>query len=207
MFEPFAQGNQGIERAQGGLGLGLALAKTIAELHGGSIEAASAGIGFGNEFTVRLPIANAQVAETRSETTLGSGGHTSSLRILLVEDDADAGETLEVLLSEFGYETSTVKDASAALTAAVVLQPQVVLLDIGLPGMNGYELAQELRERMRNPQLLLIALSGYGQPEDLRRSREAGIDYHFLKPLKVEKLQEILTDYEAHWALNPLFLI
>jgi CheY-like chemotaxis protein len=186
-----------MERAQGGLGLGLALAKTIAELHGGSIEAASAGIGCGSEFTVRLPIANAQVAETRSETTLGSDDHTSSLRILLVEDDADAGETLEVLLSEFGYETSTVKDASAALTAAVVLQPQVVLLDIGLPGMNGYELAQELRKRMCSPQLLLIALSGYGQAEDLRRCREAGIDYHFLKPLMVEKLQEMLTDYEA----------
>ena len=124
LFEPFVQGNQGIERTQGGLGLGLALAKTIVKLHGGPIEAANAGIGSGNEFTVRLPIANAEVVETRSETTLSSDGHTSSLRIPLVDDDADAGETLEVLLSEFGYEIHTVKDAPAALTAAFVLQPQ-----------------------------------------------------------------------------------
>jgi CheY-like chemotaxis protein len=176
------------------LGLGLALAKSIAELHGGSIKAISAGMGFGSEFTVRLPIASAPAAETRSDPVI-SAHYTGSSRILLVEDDVDAGESLRLLLSDLGYDVHIVKDGSAALAAAFGLQPQVILLDIGLPGMNGYELARNLRERM--PRLLLIALSGFGQPEDVRRSREAGIDYHFLKPLEVEKLQEVLTNHET----------
>jgi CheY-like chemotaxis protein len=127
-----------------------------------------------------------------------SAQYTDSLRIMLAEDDADTAESLQALLATCGYEVHIVKDGRAALAAAFVLQPQVVLLDIGLPGMNGYELAQELRERMPDRKLLLVALSGYGQPEDLRRSREAGIDYHFVKPLQMEKLQEILTKYETN---------
>ncbi len=197
LFEPFVQGEQGIERSQGGLGLGLALAKSIAELHGGSIEATSAGIGCGSEFTVRLPIPSAEAAKTRSEPSLIGPLYSGSLRIMLAEDDADAAESLQALLSDYGYEVHIVKDGRAALAAAFVLQPQVILLDIGLPGMNGYELAQELRERMPDRKLLLVALTGYGQPEDIRRSRESGIDYHLVKPLQLEKLQEILTAYEA----------
>jgi CheY-like chemotaxis protein/nitrogen-specific signal transduction histidine kinase len=198
LFEPFVQGDQGMERSQGGLGLGLALAKSIAELHGGSIQATSAGIGRGTEFTVRLPLASGEAAATGSQPSLMSAQYTGSLRIMLAEDDADAAESLQAMLATCGYEVHIVKDGRAALAAAFVLQPQVVLLDIGLPGMNGYELAQELRERMSDRKLLLVALSGYGQPEDLRRSREAGIDYHFVKPLQLEKLQEILTKYETN---------
>jgi signal transduction histidine kinase/CheY-like chemotaxis protein len=198
LFEPFVQGDQGIERSQGGLGLGLALAKSIAELHGGSIKATSAGIGRGSEFTVRLPLASGEAAAARSLPSRMSAQTTGSLRIMLAEDDADAAESLQALLATCGYEVHIVKDGRAALAAALVLQPQVVLLDIGLPGMNGYELAQELRERMPDRKLLLVALSGYGQREDLRRSREAGIDYHFVKPLQLETLQEILTKYETN---------
>jgi two-component system, sensor histidine kinase len=198
LFEPFVQGDQGVERSQGGLGLGLALAKAIAELHGGSIQAISAGIGRGSEFTVELPVASGEAAATRSEPSSISAKSSGSLRIMLAEDDADAAESLQALLATCGYEVHVVKDGRAALGAAFVLQPQVVLLDIGLPGMNGYELAQELRERMPDQKLLLVALSGYGQPEDLRRSREAGIDYHFVKPLQLGKLQEILTKYETN---------
>jgi CheY-like chemotaxis protein/anti-sigma regulatory factor (Ser/Thr protein kinase) len=198
LFEPFVRGEQGIERSEGGLGLGLALAKSIAELHGGSIDATSAGIGLGSEFTVRLPITSAEAAKTRNEPSLIRAPYTGSLRIMLAEDDADGAESIQALLGNCGYEVHIVKDGPAAIAAASVLHPQVVLLDIGLPGMNGYELAQELRHRMRDRKLLLVALSGYGQPEDLRRSRESGIDYHLVKPLKLEKLQEILTEYETN---------
>jgi signal transduction histidine kinase/ActR/RegA family two-component response regulator len=197
LFEPFVQGDQGIERSQGGLGLGLALAKSIAELHGGSIKATSGGIGCGSEFTVRLPIASVQSAENSFDPSLISTHLNGSLRIVLAEDDEDAAESLQALLGHCGYDVHIAKDGRAALAAALVLQPQVILLDIGLPGMNGYELAQELRIRMPDPKPLLVALSGYGQPEDLRRSREAGIDYHFVKPIQLEKLQELLTRYEA----------
>jgi signal transduction histidine kinase/CheY-like chemotaxis protein len=195
LFEPFVQGEQGIERSQGGLGLGLALAKSIAELHGGSIEAASAGIGCGSEFTVRLPITSAEAPESRPERSMINAQSSGSLRIMLAEDDADAAESLQALLGSCGYEVHIVKDGRAAIAAALVLQPQVILLDIGLPEMNGYDLARELRERMSDRKPLLVALSGYGQPEDLRRSREAGIDYHLIKPLQLEKLEEILTKY------------
>jgi two-component system CheB/CheR fusion protein len=179
------------------LGLGLALAKSIAEHHGGSITVTSAGTGRGSEFTVRLPVASAEPAKTRSEPSLNGAQYNGSLRIMLAEDDADAAESLEGLLSVCGYDVHIVKDGRAALAAAFVLQPEVVLLDIGLPEMNGYELARELRERLPDRKLLLVALSGYGQPEDLRRSREAGIDHHLVKPLHLEKLQEILSEYEA----------
>jgi signal transduction histidine kinase/CheY-like chemotaxis protein len=197
LFEPFVQDEQGMERSQGGLGLGLALAKSIAELHGGSIKATSAGIGSGSEFRVRLPIQSAGAATVHTDPAMAGGPYNGSLRIMLAEDDADAAESLQALLNLCGYEVHTVKDGPAALAAASVLQPQVVLLDIGLPGMNGYELAQELRRRMADQELLLVALSGYGRPEDLQLSREAGIDYHFVKPLQLEKLQALLAEYEA----------
>mgnify|MGYP001468141837 CR=1 FL=1 len=197
LFEPFVQGDQGIERSQGGLGLGLALAKSIAELHGGSIKAASAGVGCGSEFTVRLPIASVEAAEQPSEASELSADYTGSLRIMVVEDDPDAAESLQALLRDCGYEVHIVNDGGAALAAAFVLQPEVILLDIGLPTMNGYELAQELRDRLPDRKLLL-ALSGYGQPEDRRRSREAGIDYHLVKPLHLRALQDILSEYKAN---------
>jgi signal transduction histidine kinase/ActR/RegA family two-component response regulator len=197
LFEPFVQGVQGIERSQGGLGLGLSLARSIAELHGGSIRASSDGTDCGSEFTVSLPIASAATADTCPESLSVIKHHNGSLRIMLAEDDSDAAESLEALLSGYGYEVHTVSDGRAALAAAFVLQPQVILLDIGLPEMNGYELARNLRERMPDRKPLLVALSGYGQPEDLRRSRDAGIDFHFVKPLQLEKLQDVLTEYEA----------
>ena len=197
LFEPFVQGDQGIERSQGGLGLGLSLAQSIAELHAGSIRASSDGPDRGSEFTVRLPIASTEQVETRAEPSLVGEHRNGSLRIMLAEDDPDAAESLKALLNDCGYEVHTVSDGRSALAAAFVLQPQVILLDIGLPEMNGYELARELRERMPDRKPLLVALSGYGQPEDIRRSRDAGIDFHFVKPLELEKLQDILTDYEA----------
>jgi CheY-like chemotaxis protein len=198
LFEPFVQGEQGIDRSQGGLGLGLALAKSIAELHGGSIKVSSAGIGCGSEFTVQLPTASLEPTVTGSAASLISARYTGSLRIMLAEDDADAAESLQALLNDCGYEVHTVKDGRSAMAAAFVLQPQVVLLDIGLPEMNGYELARQLRERMPDRKLLLVALSGYSQPEDRRRSREAGIDHYLVKPLQFEELQKILTEYRAN---------
>ena len=139
LFEPFVQRDQGIERSQGGLGLGLALAKSIAELHGGSIKAASAGVGCGSEFTVRLPIASVEAAEQPSEASELSADYTGSLRIMVVEDDPDAAESLQALLRDCGYEVHIVNDGDAALAAAFRFAAEVILLDIGLPTMNGYE--------------------------------------------------------------------
>jgi CheY-like chemotaxis protein len=197
LFEPFAQGEQSIERSDGGLGLGLALAKSIAELHAGSISASSMGIGCGSEFTVSLPVTSGEARETQAEPASIDAHHTS-LRIMLAEDDADSAETLEALLSNGGYEVHTVRDGRTAIAAASVFRPQVVLLDIGLPEMNGYELAQELRKSIAGDERpLLVALSGYGRLEDLQRSRAAGIDHHLVKPLQMEKLERILTDYQS----------
>jgi signal transduction histidine kinase/CheY-like chemotaxis protein len=197
LFEPFAQGEQGLERSEGGLGLGLALAKSIAELHAGSIKAFSLGIGCGSQFSVWLPITSAEAGETGTDPLLIDAHHTSSLRIMLAEDDADGAESLQGLLGICGYKVHIVRDGRAAIAAASVLRPQVILLDIGLPQMNGYELAQELRKRIPDQTPLLVALSGYGRPEDLQRSREAGIDYHLVKPIQLEELQKILTEYET----------
>lgn len=116
---------------------------------------------------------------------------------MVVEDDPDAAESLQALLRDCGYEVHIVNDGGAALAAAFVLQPEVILLDIGLPTMNGYELAQKLRDRLPDRKLLL-ALSGYGQPEDRRRSCEAGIDYHLVKPLHLRALQDILSEDKAN---------
>ncbi len=197
LFEPFAQGEQGIERSQGGLGLGLALAKSIAELHGGSISASSKGIGSGSEFTVSLPVTGGEAREANAEPASINARHAGPLRIMLAEDDADSAETLQAILSNEGYDVQTVKDGRSAIKAASVFRPQVILLDIGLPEMNGYELAQELRKRTTgNDVPLLVALSGYGRPEDLQRSRAAGIDQHLVKPLQLEKLQRILADFK-----------
>ncbi len=193
LFEMFVQDARGSDRTQGGLGLGLSLVRTLTALHGGTVTAHSAGVGQGSEFTLRLPAAApsdtlADVPIRRSrEISAGCGR-----RVLVVDDNRDAAATIGRLLSEVGYEVQLAGDASEALSAALVVRPHVAVIDIGLPVMDGYTLGLELRARMGGAAPELIALTGYGQEEDQRRSAEAGFAVHLVKPVDAEKLTRMV---------------
>jgi signal transduction histidine kinase len=189
VFEMFVQGVQSADRSQGGLGLGLSLAHTLTELHGGTIVAYSAGPGRGSEFTVRLP-ASKQAAPTPSTPPPSSQQHAreNTRRILVVDDNRDAAEMIAALLENFGHDVRIAEDASHALSLADAFLPELAILDIGLPVMDGYALGRELRGRMGSATPSLIALSGYGQDEDQRRSEQAGFVAHLVKPVDAERL-------------------
>jgi PAS domain S-box-containing protein len=190
VFDLFAQGAQGLDRAVGGLGIGLTVTRRLVELHGGRVEARSAGIGAGAEFEVRLPLSDRALqptlhAERKSSTE-------PPRRILLVEDNRDAAESLAMLLELHGHRVRTVGDAHAALEAASAEQPDVALVDIGLPGMDGYELARRLRAREDQPVPVLVALTGYGLERDKERAAAAGFDAHLVKPVDLDELRRLL---------------
>jgi len=191
MFEPFQQGSQELARSAGGLGLGLALARGIVELHDGTIVARSAGLGSGCEVEVRLPLSRRAVAA-------GSDAARSSVparRILLVEDNADAAESLSELLRLMGHSVEVVDNGPLALEQlARDERANIVLCDIGLPGMSGYDLARAIRRESTLATTRLIALTGYGQPDDRKKSREAGFDAHLVKPVDLQKLSETLRE-------------
>ncbi|HST00373.1 MAG TPA: ATP-binding protein, partial [Usitatibacter sp.] len=192
VFNMFTQVNPG-ERAQGGLGIGLTLARTLVNLHGGSIEAFSHGPGRGCEFLVRLPLVAAEVA-AKEPLADAQGGHELRLRrVLVVDDNKDAADSLGMLLEFLGAEVRVVHDGFAALDALESFQPAVVLLDLGMPGMNGLEVARRMREDPRVKGATLVALTGWGQREDRRRTSEAGFDYHLVKPADLGTLQSILS--------------
>ena len=192
VFEPFVQQSSGsLARTEGGLGVGLTLVRSLVEMHGGQVEASSAGLGQGSEFVVRLP------AQLPAEATLpaepAAANAPRPLRVLVVEDNIDAAESLATLLRLWNHDVSVVHDGRTALEAAREQQPEVVLLDIGLPGLDGYQVARRLREELHLDHTLLVAMTGYGQPEDRRRSREAGIQYHFVKPVEPLVLRNLLA--------------
>jgi PAS domain S-box-containing protein len=191
IFELFVQGKRTLDRAQGGLGIGLAVAKSICELHGGTIRAESEGLGRGATFIVELPratrrVENVPVVPPRVRTT------PVPRRILVVDDNADAAEMLRELLTTFGHETALAFDGKTALELALRFKPEVALLDIGLPGMDGYELARRLRAVTDLERLQLIAVTGYGQDHDRARTKAAGFDQHVVKPVGLEELTELL---------------
>ncbi|MBA3272499.1 MAG: PAS domain-containing protein [Chthoniobacterales bacterium] len=195
MFELFAQGRRSIARSEGGLGLGLTISRTLVEMHGGTIVAQSEGEGLGSEFIVRLPVAEGPVPEAKEHPPIESetSGSTKKLRRLLVVDDhVDTAQSLARLLRLRGNEVEIVHDGDAAITAAKAFQPEVILLDLGLPGMDGYEVAEQLRRDSEFSRPMIIAISGYGQEEDRRRSREAGIDHHLVKPVSFAQLDGML---------------
>jgi signal transduction histidine kinase/ActR/RegA family two-component response regulator len=197
VFQLFFQGHQGIDRAEGGLGIGLALVRNLVELHGGTVQADSDGPGRGSEFTVRLPIALAtdpQVARPESSGADHSGA--TRRRILVVDDNADAADLLGMLLSAGGHHVRIAHDPVGALAIAAGFDPDIALLDIGLPVMDGYELGLQLRERTR-PGCRLIALTGYGQESDRKRSEEAGFDSHLVKPIDSEQLLQLVNSLPA----------
>jgi CheY-like chemotaxis protein len=177
VFNMFTQVNTGA-RAQGGLGIGLTLAKTLVHLHGGTIEAQSEGSGKGCEFTVRLPIAEAKVEDGPApRATLGTGS-LQLRRVLVVDDNRDAADSLGMLLQFLGADVKVVHDGPSALEVIEEFAPAVVLLDLGMPGMDGLEVARRLRENPKLNGVTLVALTGWGQREDRRRTREAGFDHH-----------------------------
>jgi signal transduction histidine kinase/ActR/RegA family two-component response regulator len=190
VFEPFVQGERPLDRSYGGLGIGLTLVRRLAELHGGSASAASAGPGRGSAFTIRLPAISAPAT---LPAPAGSAAGAEPREVLIVEDNADARETLQRLLQHGGHRVHAAIDAAQALAALRTLRPQVALIDIGLPGMDGYELARRIRSEIdRERRMLLVAVTGYGLPEDRRRSAAAGFDAHLVKPLDLQALQALL---------------
>jgi CheY-like chemotaxis protein len=188
IFELFAQANPGLARTEGGLGIGLTLVKRIVELHGGTVCAYSAGLGRGAEFEVRLPL----VAHTAPGRTPPSPRPTTThRRILVIEDHADGRESLAASLVMHGHEVVAAASGQEGIEAAVSFAPDVVLLDIGLPDIDGYEVARRLRDKLECP-ARLVALTGYGQPEDRARAKEAGFDAHLVKPVEPARLLQVL---------------
>ncbi len=192
VFSMFTQVNTGM-RAQGGLGIGLTLARTLVHLHGGSIEARSDGVDRGCEFRVRLPLAEPAGSAGNPPEVRGDAAHAALARVLVVDDNRDAAEALGLLLTALGAEVEVVHDGPAALERAPQFRPGVVLLDLGMPGMNGLEVARRMREDERLAGLRLVALTGWGQSEDRRRTKEAGFDHHLVKPADLDTLQSILA--------------
>jgi CheY-like chemotaxis protein len=190
LFETFAQADRGLERSKGGLGLGLALVKGLAELHGGEAHAASAGPGCGAEFTVRLPVEPEPAALSETPTAPARTG--KRLRILVVEDNRDAADSLRMLLELYGCEATVAYSGPDGVTAAEQWQPDVVLCDIGLPGLDGYGVARRLRRNPSTAKARLIAVTGYGAEDDKRRSQEVGFDAHLVKPVDPAALQAVL---------------
>ena len=190
IFDMFVQGRQPADRVTGGLGVGLALARRIAELHGGSLDAASEGENRGSEFTLRLPLAQA-AASTAAPQSAAAPAATAR-RILVVDDNVDAAVTLAQLLKSLGHETVAVHDGTAALKAVVDFRPDTVLLDIGMPGMDGYEVARRLQAMKKERAMRIIAVTGWGQEADRQRSREAGFDVHLVKPVDPSLLLRVV---------------
>jgi CheY-like chemotaxis protein len=190
----FVQVDKSLERAQGGLGIGLSLVKRLVELHGGSVEGHSRGLGAGSRFAVRLPAARdsaTAAADGRKPAALaGSKVH----RILVADDNEDAAVSLALILSMLGHETRTARNGIEALEIAEQFHPGVVLLDIGMPQLNGYETARRLRQAPHGDDLLLVALTGWGQESDRERSADAGFDFHLTKPVDVAQIQQLLAD-------------
>jgi len=196
IFELFTQAEWPEDRSQGGLGIGLALVRKLVELHGGAITASSPGRGQGSEFVVRLPALPGSTAEGPGQPRREEKSHPSTAlrrRILVVDDNVDAAESLALLLQLKGHEVQVAHDGPTALKTAVQFRPEAVLLDIGLPRMDGYQVAQQIREQSWGSNVLVVALTGYGQDEDRQRSAAAGFNAHLIKPVGLEVLSQLLA--------------
>ena len=194
LFEMFAQAESSLDRTRDGLGIGLTLVKTLVEMHGGSVVARSEGLGHGCEFEVRLPALPERFLASQDHRAAAPARAHSSRRVLVVDDNLDGAESLAMLLELEGHEAHVAHDGLSAIASAERLAPDAVLLDIGLPGMNGYEICRRLRETPWGKRLTIVALTGWGQEEDRRRSKAAGFDTHLVKPVDSELLLELLAD-------------
>lgn len=196
VFDLFVQGSRSLDRAQGGLGIGLTLVRRIVELHGGAVEARSPGLGGGSEFIVRLPAlpgADEPLASRTDKPAMpGKPRAQHPARALMVEDNVGVAESLAMILERYGHHVRVVHDGALAVQAARANMPDLMLIDIGLPGMNGYEVAQAIRDDADLKHLVLVALTGYGAPEDRARAMAAGFDYHLVKPVDLDALQDLV---------------
>jgi CheY-like chemotaxis protein len=195
IFSLFVQADTSLARTEGGLGIGLTLTKRLVELHGGSIRAMSEGLDKGSEFTVTLPISEHALPSRR-----GHNGHElarTRRRVMVVDDNVDAAITVASLLKAWGHDVHIVYNGPAAIEAARSYRPEIVLLDIGLPGMSGYDVARALRSDPMHKGVLITALTGYGQAEDRARSHAAGFDYHLTKPPDMSVLEKLVKSPES----------
>ena len=191
IFDLFVQGDREPDRAQGGMGVGLTLVRRLTDLHGGQVEVTSDGVGHGSAFTVRLPLAATSPAQVAASKT--SMPTPAPRRVLTIEDYADARDSLRSLLELSGHEVREAADGPTGVELALRLQPDVVLIDIGLPGLDGYGVARRIRSAPQGRLIVLAAVTGYGQPEDRRRAQEAGFDALLVKPVDPDRLTEILA--------------
>ncbi|SDH54622.1 Signal transduction histidine kinase [Paraburkholderia steynii] len=227
VFNLFMQSEDSLARSEGGLGIGLSLAKTLTELHGGTIEAFSAGLGMGSEFVVTLPIAASQnvaspcpvesaavtsgdaAATNPAPVAANPVGDTQSApdakrRVMVVDDSVDGAESMSILLEMLGHDVRVMYDGAAAISTAGEFKPEVVLLDIGLPGIDGYQVARALRAEPATAGALLIALTGYGQESDRQRTRDAGFDHHLVKPASLDDIERVIAaDGASGMPRNP----
>lgn len=193
IFDLFGQAERGLARSEGGLGIGLTIVKNLVELHGGQVAARSEGPGQGSEFYITLPLANAEKPAPAPQKQAAKAAIRSK-RVLVVEDSPDIAETMALLLEAGGHTVATAHDGPSALATADEFKADIILLDIGLPGMNGYEVARRLRKNPHTQNAVLAALTGYGQAEDIERSHQAGFEKHFTKPVDIASLEEFINE-------------
>jgi CheY-like chemotaxis protein len=194
VFYLFTQVEGTLERSQGGLGIGLTLVKRLVELHGGTVEATSDGAWRGSRFVVRLPRMVKVAALPPALPAIAANGKLRPHRILVADDNRDAADSLATMLRLGGHEVGVAYDGREAVALAETFRPEIALLDIGMPRMNGYETALALRHLPNAAAVRLFALTGWGQPDDKRRSRAAGFDHHFVKPLDPAEFERVLVE-------------
>jgi CheY-like chemotaxis protein len=198
IFDMFYQGRSAIERFESGLGIGLSLVRNLVGLHGGTIEAKSDGPGKGSEFVVTLPLGVPEGAEPgQAVVELEGPSERQELRIVVVDDNVDSAHTLGMLLDLMGHKTETALDGLEAIRVIDRFRPNVVLLDIGLPEINGYDVARKIREKSWGKDIRLIALSGWGQDSDKEAARQAGFDHHLTKPVDFTTLERLLNSLDV----------
>jgi two-component system CheB/CheR fusion protein len=190
VFDLFVQADETLDRSEGGMGVGLTLVRTIAEMHGGSAQAFSAGAGKGSEFVVTLPLSR----EMPSRLAPAPANESAPASVVIIEDNADSRRMLEAILKLDGYQVRTAGNGRDGLAAVAEIRPQFAIVDIGLPGLDGYQVAKEIRKSITKDELILIALTGYGRPKDRLAVQEAGFDEHLVKPLKPQELVRILRE-------------
>jgi two-component system CheB/CheR fusion protein len=195
VFDMFFQSNKAIDRSDGGMGVGLTLVRTLVQMHGGTVTAHSDGLGSGSQFVVRLPLTSKPSTKPVEQTPVRAGVMP---RVLLVEDNADSRDMLQTILTLDGFEVEVAEDGQQGLNAILTGKPDVALIDIGLPKLDGYEVARQVRKRLKKSEIYLVALTGYGQAKDREAVFQAGFDEHLVKPVNPEHLIRVL-----HTPRNP----